>query len=263
LVTASRRYPLHIPISARTRARQPSQSIASRTRSSSAPTRLYDIPILPRPPPKAHLKSEDIEGTDFNPYILTQDDLDTENIPTSMSISNIDTYDNQDVMCHPDLFNFICQHFKIHPQIDLFASAQHHQLPCYVSKQPDPKAHHIDAFTLTWSVFETVYINPPWILIPQVLLKLHHEMLHRPYTALLILPHWPNATWWPLWKYLSPSHITLSGRLYLDNNQQLRPPPKWDTVTGIVQPPFMGIPPILRQTAQNAQTTLLNNNTEP
>ena len=48
----------------------------------------------------------------------------------------------------PDtVFQDIIRHFYV-PEVDLFASRLNHQLPLYVSRQPDPGAKAVDAFQL-------------------------------------------------------------------------------------------------------------------
>ena len=40
-------------------------------------------------------------------------------------------------MLDPIIFRNVCNYFEIDPETDLFASAQHHQLPAYFTADPD------------------------------------------------------------------------------------------------------------------------------
>ena len=60
------------------------------------------------------------------------------------------------------------------PDIDLFASRLNCQLKPCVSRQPDPEAVAVDAFTINWSGHFS-YAFPPFSLIQRVLLKLERE----------------------------------------------------------------------------------------
>ena len=79
------------------------------------------------------------------------------------------------------------------PTIDLFASRLNHQLPSYVSWQPDPAAAAVDAFSLDWGN-QFVYLFPPFSLIPRVLEKLQENKGR----AIMIVPQWPTQTWFPV-----------------------------------------------------------------
>ena len=79
------------------------------------------------------------------------------------------------------------------PEIDLFASRLNYQVKPYVAYTPDPEAHAIDAFQLTWTLLK-FYAFPPFCLIQHVLHKIKEE--HA--TGLIVVPHWPTQSWWPL-----------------------------------------------------------------
>ena len=76
--------------------------------------------------------------------------------------------------------------------MDLFASRLNFQLKPYVAYQPDPEAHAINAFHISWKGY-TFYAFPPFSVVPRVLQKISVEEA----TGLLVVPHWPTQTWWP------------------------------------------------------------------
>ena len=76
--------------------------------------------------------------------------------------------------------------------MDLFASRLNFQLKPYVAYQPDPEAHAINAFHISWKGY-TFYAFPPFSVIQRVLQKISDEEA----TGLLVVPHWPTQTWWP------------------------------------------------------------------
>ena len=53
-------------------------------------------------------------------------------------------------------------------QVDLFATRENHQLPQYVSPCPDPAALEVNALSVPWSRWDSVYLFPPVALMPQV-----------------------------------------------------------------------------------------------
>ena len=137
--------------------------------------------------------------------------------------------DNEDVMLQPQMFRKLCWCFQFLPEIDLFASNLHHQVNAYCSKMPDPYAIACDAFNLNWRNLRC-WINPPWTLIPAVLSKIANE---QPY-ALMLVPLWRNAPWFPKFSSLCKQHIILNGPLYVDNSNRLRPPPRWLSCVGLI-----------------------------
>ena len=98
---------------------------------------------------------------------------------------NLDT----EWMIKPYLFEQVCDVFG-RPSIDLFASRINWQLDKYVAWRPDPRATHIDAFTLQWNDLYS-YTFPPFSLIPQVLRKDEEESR----ALLLVIPLWSTRPW--------------------------------------------------------------------
>ena len=147
--------------------------------------------------------------------------------PENLCMLNLKNVDLEDVMLDPKIFRKVCEALNVVPQIDLFASAQHHQLRTYCSRTPDSNAFACDAFALNWRNFIS-YVNPPWTLISAVLAKLHAEHAE----ALVIVPLWRSAPWFRQYCRYCVSHVILSGSVYLDARGNLRPPPYWLTCVG-------------------------------
>ena len=92
---------------------------------------------------------------------------------------------------NPKEFKRLCSAFGT-PEIDLFAARTNFQLSKYMSLNPDPSAHAINAFFHVWS--EYVYIFPPFNLIPRILKKLGEDRTEK---ALVVVPVWTTQTWYP------------------------------------------------------------------
>jgi hypothetical protein len=92
--------------------------------------------------------------------------------------------------------------------IDRFADNVNAQLPRFNAAFPCLGSEAMDAFTEDWS-HERNYINPPWGLLGKVLSKLRSTPEAE---AVLIIPHWPSATWWPLLTSLADEYIVLHDR---------------------------------------------------
>jgi hypothetical protein len=104
----------------------------------------------------------------------------------------------------------------------VIAQAQRHQLPalsldpfgcaqfalcrCFASRLFDPNALASDGLALDWRHEHcTVWLNPPWALLPVCIAKLTQE---RP-DAVLIVPEWPTQVWWPSLLALGGRHLRL------------------------------------------------------
>jgi hypothetical protein len=95
-------------------------------------------------------------------------------------------------MLDKGVFQEICKIFG-KPHIDLFASRLNHQLPCYISWQPDPFAFDINAFSLNWTDIYG-YAFPPFSLLSRTLQK----MMMEKSTLLVVVPMWPTKPWFSL-----------------------------------------------------------------
>ena len=87
-------------------------------------------------------------------------------------------------------FQKLCQHYQT-PSIDLFASRLNHQVETYCAWQPDPGAIAIDAFTIDWSSFKTIYAFPPFSIVGKVLQKITFDKA----SGIVVIPDWPTQPW--------------------------------------------------------------------
>lgn len=106
----------------------------------------------------------------------------------------------------------ICQRWFT-PEVDLFASNRNNKVLNYVSWEPDPQAQFIDAFTVDWRMFKSIYLFPPFRLLGRGLQKLQLEQV----PVIIVAPQWWGQTWastlhqmaGDIW-YISP----MEGNLY-------------------------------------------------
>ena len=93
---------------------------------------------------------------------------------------------------HKSIFDAAIKKLGVTPTVDLFAPRLNFQLKPYVTYRPDPEAHAVNAFHISWKR-HTFYAFPPFSVIQRVLQKISEEQT----TGLLVVPHWPTQTWWP------------------------------------------------------------------
>ena len=80
-----------------------------------------------------------------------------------------------------------------YPRVECFASAAQNRLPIWWG----PGSPYVqDAFTVKWSYDQwgLLYANPPWSLMEKVVRKL----LGDQGKMLLVMPHWPKASWFKI-----------------------------------------------------------------
>ena len=131
-------------------------------------------------------------------------DLWTEvtNVNSWLSISHIAGRENLQVdiasrvlcertqwMLNPLIFKKCCEHFKVQPTVDLFASRLNAQCDRYFSFTPDPYCSHVDSFTASWKKEKLPYIFPPFNILHRCLAKIKQEEIKK---VLLVCPAWPN-----------------------------------------------------------------------
>ena len=95
-------------------------------------------------------------------------------------------------------FRLMC-HREFVPQVDLFATRENRKLDAYVSPVPDRWAIGVDAFSIDWNQWESIYLFPPTSQLLKVLVLLQHFRGR----ALLVTPDWPNQAWYHLAQRLS------------------------------------------------------------
>ena len=89
------------------------------------------------------------------------------------------------------------------PTLDVFASRDTAQLPRYMSWYPDPQAVARNAMMHSWDA--SSYAFPPAPLILKTLQKIRQERIQ----AVLILPRWPSALWWPILQEMLVAEVPL------------------------------------------------------
>ncbi len=92
----------------------------------------------------------------------------------------------------PSIFQAVCNHFQVFPQVDLFASEDNAQLPIFFSFQPQEQALGTDAFLYDWGKYDTAYVFCPFSVLPRVLQKVKTDGAN----VILIAPVWTTAVWW-------------------------------------------------------------------
>lgn len=97
------------------------------------------------------------------------------------------------------------------PDIDLFASIWNAKCNLYVTRYPVKQAPLVDALTLNWSHW-FFYAFPPFSLILKTLVKIKQDNAE----GIVVVPNWPNQTWFPLFKKLAyPGYIIFEPDTYL------------------------------------------------
>ena len=92
-------------------------------------------------------------------------------------------------MLCPTIFLEMCQNFSVELEVDFFASHRQHQLPWYYSVDPnDQYAKGYNEFNFHWTPEVTVYVNPPWFLLDDVVDKIIQDGTR----VLLFTPRWPE-----------------------------------------------------------------------
>ena len=81
-----------------------------------------------------------------------------------------------------------------------------------------------------WQAESASYANPPWSLIPQVLLKNVADEVR----LMLVVTEWPRVPWFKLFRRWVERQFRVDGPLYLTDDGKLRPAPRWATVIAVV-----------------------------
>merc|ERR1712030_10935 len=91
------------------------------------------------------------------------------------------------------------------PQVDLFATRDNALLPKFVSPCPDPLAVGMDAFSLDWNRWRSIYLFPPMPCLHQVL----RLLVDFRGSGFLIAPLWEGADWFPSLQERCPVRMPL------------------------------------------------------
>ena len=131
----------------------------------------------------------------------------------------------------PQIFQQARHLLYFKPGVDLFASAQHKQLPRYYSEKYDPQAAGTDAFKADWLLEVNPYVNPPWYLIPKCLDKIIKDQAK----VLMVVPKWEWAYWWPRFNAICVRLLDFEEAIYLKPDGTLWEKPRWDTRIGVLK----------------------------
>ena len=99
--------------------------------------------------------------------------------------------DHWEFYLNRDIFSFVLETYSVFPTLDAFASQDTCRLPRYMTWFEDQHAVARDALLHPWD--KCTYLFPPVPLLPRVIQKVREENIR----AVLIVPHWPSALWWP------------------------------------------------------------------
>lgn len=96
--------------------------------------------------------------------------------------------------------------------LDPFATRATAMAPTFCSLEAEEHSIANDGMCVSWKR-QHLFLNPPWDLIPKVLLKIVEDRA----SGVLIVPRWPSQAWWPLllrlrarWVHLpAPRHCVL------------------------------------------------------
>ena len=129
------------------------------------------------------------------------------------------------------IYNQMCRKYKFHPEVDLFATKWNKQCKQYCSWRLDRKSLG-NAFQLQWTQHK-YWLNPPWEMINKVLDKAIKEHTR----ALVCLPMWQTAHWWPKLQRIMATTPTIIKHkaIYNDPEGKRMPPPHWATLFTIIQ----------------------------
>ena len=138
-----------------------------------------------------------------------------------------DIKDPHNYMLNPRVFQAICRHYKVQPQIDLFAGDDNRQVELFYSYRLSSQAVATNAFSQDWGAWEVCWANPPWPYIPRFLNQVQRQRA----LVLAVLPVWRTAPWWPLMLSLCQQKtLTLHGPLYCTKEKEPLPAPRWKSI---------------------------------
>ena len=89
--------------------------------------------------------------------------------------------------------------------IDLFANRENNKLKCFISPFPDPLSSGVNALSLHWEEWDSLYIFPPVPLMEEVLARLQTYQGK----GILIAPYFANSRWFPQLLFRCPVHHPL------------------------------------------------------
>ena len=101
-------------------------------------------------------------------------------------------------------------------QVDLFATRENARLPEFVSPFPDPLALGVDAFSLPWDSWDSIYLFPPIKSLHRVVPLLSRYRGR----GVLVAPLYAPSGWYPALLARAPDPVPLPGSLRLSQPSQ-------------------------------------------
>ena len=98
-------------------------------------------------------------------------------------------------------FNFLWSNFGPF-SVDLFANRENNKLKCFISPFPDPLSSGVNALSLHWEEWGSLYIFPPVSLMGEVVARL--QRYHG--KGILIAPSFALSGWFPQLLIRCPVH---------------------------------------------------------
>lgn len=141
-------------------------------------------------------------------------------------------HDKNEVSLRTNIFKMAEHLLNYKVKIDGFASPENKKSNIFFSRTPARGASGTNALAINWKNLKGLYLNPPWTLIYNVLLKIKAESA----SALLVTPLWRAAPWFPLLEELTvKSWVPSQKDIYKDRYGFRFPPPKWLTRFSLVK----------------------------
>ena len=103
------------------------------------------------------------------------------------------------------LLNLASRYGVLKPQVDLFATRHNTRLRCFVSPLPDPQAVEVNALSLDWNVWTSIYLFPPVTLLNRLLPLLWWFRDQ----GILVAPFHAKAAWFPTLAERFPVQVPL------------------------------------------------------
>ena len=100
--------------------------------------------------------------------------------------------------------------------MDLFATRENARLPEFVSPFPDPLALGVDAFSLHWDRWDSIYLFPPIKSLHRVVPLLSRYRGR----GVLVAPLYAPSGWYPALLARAPDPVPLPGSLRLSQPSQ-------------------------------------------